>query len=661
MGSLGGRYPPLAKLHRKSACGATPMKTTYKTLLLGELAEIDDEFRTTLLQERYPVEILQVKKPEIFRSAIEDPDIDLIVIDIAPYGLEVLDIVMEKAPMRPLIMIGDVKNVDVLLEARKRGMPVSMLRVENLAANKELLLLEIRTAIEQLAEPPSMKYITVASLMRYAQYHNVHQPFFVVDLNGRLIYFNQAAESLIEQLHGHKPALGESSKRFLLTDTPEKFNDYLKRAYGGEEFRIECTFEALKEDEKYRQLLYQPVRTETQEIVAVSIDCINIAARRQAAEKLARREEALWKYFEFVPLPLMVIRDDLIVERGNPAFCNLLRFNKDRVLRGENIIDFVYHTDRVRIRDAFEKLFTAETGHFQREHRYCREDGTVVWVKQIGFVIEHTESGHRSALIIAVDVMRRKEAERHRQQFMRMSAIGELAGGVAHDFNNILAIISALSFQLQDELVSDGMDELVFYTEKMIQAVERGSALTHQLLHSSLTDQVEKETIDLNAHLGEIYELFTEVLGDTINLDIHLAPYPLLIQPGKGQIDQITMNFVVNARDAMPDGGTLRITTSRIHVNAEASQHADLPSGDWARFEFSDDGIGMDNETQQHIFEPFYTTKSPDQGTGMGLATVLRIVDNMGGKIYVESELGQGTTFTIYVPIVEQPWDVLHA
>src|SRR5690606_8524867 len=100
-------------------------------------------------------------------------------------------------------------------------------------------------------------------------------------------------------------------------------------------------------------------------------------------------------------------------------------------------------------------------------------------------------------------------------------------------------------------------------------------------------------------------ELFTEVLGDTIKLDIHLAPYPLLIQPGKGQIDQITMNFVVNARDAMPDGGTLRITTSRIHVNAEAAQHENLPAGDWAKFEFSDDGVGMDNETQQHIFEPF--------------------------------------------------------
>lgn len=631
------------------------MKRTYKTLILGELAEIDDAFNAALLQERHPVELIEVKKIEHFREAIQDPDIDLIVIDIVPYGLDMLEIVMEKAPMRSMIMVGDIRHVDVLLEAQKRGMQLSMIRVESATENQELLLLEIRNAIEQLAEPPSMKYITVASLMRYAQYHNVHQPFLVADMNGRLIYFNHAADSLIEQLHGHKPRLGDSSARFFLSDKLETFSGYLDRAYSGEEFKAEYTFEVLDEAEKYREILYQPVRTEAQDVIAVSMDCINVGARQKAHEKLVRREEALWTYFELVPLPLIVIHDDLVVERGNPAFLNLLQLNSARVLHGENICDFVYPDDQDAVRNAFERLFSAETNYFQGEHRYCNEDGTIVWVKHIGFAIDHAEGEHRSALIIAVDVTARKEAEDQRQQFVRMNAIGELASGVAHDFNNILAIVGAISHLLKEELANSGFDELVVYTDKMIQAVDRGSSLTHQLLSFSQDERIEQEIIDLNSHVCDIYELLSEALGDNIKLEIRLDPDPLLIQLGKGQIDQITMNFVVNARDAMPGGGTLRITTSRIHVHAaEAAPREDLPVGDWAMFTFSDEGTGMDRETKRRIFEPFYTTKAPGKGTGMGLATISRIVDRMGGKVYVDSEPGQGTTFTLYLPIAEQ-------
>ncbi len=631
------------------------MTKLYKVLVLGELVEIDDNFSDRLSREHYSVKLITVKDIDEFRRAIKDPDIDIIVIDIDPYGLAVLDAVMEKTPMRPMIIVGDAEHVNVLLEAKKIGMQRTIIRVEDLVANKSLLLWEINTVLKQLAEPPTMKYITVDNLMRYAQYHNVHEPLFVVDMNGRLIYFNQAGNSLIHSLEGRDANIGDSQERFLLAETLEKFDAHLTRAFLGEEFRVEQVFESLGEVEKYREILYQPVSTPEQGVVAVSIACRNVRARHLGAEKFERREEELWSYFELVPLPLVFINADLVVEHSNSTYQDLLGIEAGQSIQGKKIDDFVVSEDQAELNTLVQRVLNSELSYFQGKHRYRNHDDSIVWVDHIGFAIEDSTGDQRSLLLIAVDVTRKKEAEERDNQSQRMKAIGELAGGVAHDINNVLAIVSAIGHLLKEELEELDLDGLAGDADKMLQAVQRGAALTHQLLSFKQDEQIAQEVIELNSQMADIRELLVEALGKNVKLDFDLEPNALSIELGIGQFEQITMNFVVNARDAMKDGGTLRITTRATHVRSpQTSPRVDLPPGNWAMIEFVDTGTGMDAETQRHVFEPFYTTKAPGDGTGMGLATVYRVVENMGGKIYLDSAPGKGTTFTLYIPVSEK-------
>ncbi|MFU8802651.1 MAG: ATP-binding protein [Bradymonadaceae bacterium] len=633
-------------------------KRTFTALVLGEVSEIDDEFRSKLSREQYRVEIRRADDFPGFREAVNDPHVDLVITDVVPHGLDVVDVVMEKSPMRQVIILGDPDHTDVILQAKRRGLQLSVVRLDDPHTNKELLLLEIKTVIEQLAEPPSMKYVTVGSLIRHAQFHNVDQPFFIVDRHRRLLYFNQNGRELTKELHGRPAGLGDPPRAYFLDDTLEEFENHLERALLGEELEVEHVFDALGEHQEHRQAVYRPVHTKDEGVIAVSIALKNIGPRRVAEDRLEQHGQTLWKHFERLPLPLIVIGADLRVQQWNQAFQELLGFEIDRALTGEDIDKFVYPEDQESVREALAQLFSGGLDYFLGEHRYCDDEGIPVWVNHIGFAIDEEVDTERSALLIAVDVTDRKEAELRAEQALRINAVGELAGGVAHDFNNLLTIISNISQLLGMKLTERGDDDLVEDLNRIDQAVERATSLTRQLLTFSLREEIELEVIDLNSHLRGIHELLEGVVGEHIALDIDLAPNLAPVDIGKGQIDQITMNLTVNARDAMPDGGRLRITTSQMRFSSDDSRpRVDLPPGHWVVLEFSDTGVGMNRETRRRLFEPFFTTKGPGKGTGLGLATVYRIVKKIEGRIYVDSKPGEGTTFTIYIPASAREFD----
>ncbi|MBA2664684.1 MAG: PAS domain-containing protein [Bradymonadaceae bacterium] len=633
-------------------------KYKYKALVLGELPEMDDDFGRTLSEEFYPIEIVRVHELPDFREAIEDPDIDVILVDIVPFGLEVLNVVMETAPMRPIIMVCDPEHLDVILESKRRGLELSVVRGEKPEINKERLLLEIKTVIEQFAEPPSMRYITVVNLMRYAQFHNVYQPFFIVDRHHRLLYINKAGLDLTGSLRGRPPKLGDPPQTFFLDDTLEEFEDHLGQAIRGEEFEVEHTFESLGEHEQHIEALYRPVRTKERGVIGVTIACKNIGPLRLAEERLEQVGQTLWKYFALVPLPLIILEEDLSVERWNPAFLKLLGLESDPSLAGERIDKFIHPDEREAFRAELNRLFSGDKDYFLREQRYSTDKGAPLWVSQIGFAIDKKIGQERRVLLIAVDVTARKLAEERAEQTQRMNALGELASGVAHDFNNILTVIGSVAQLLSLALTEKGEEELAGYVEKIDNAVQRATALTNQLVTFGQKEDSEQEVIDLNAHLRGIRELLIDVLGKGIDLEIDLAPRLSPIEIDKGQIDQITMNLTVNARDAMPDGGRLRIKTSQIKFGPrEIPPRLDLPPGDWVVLQVSDTGVGMNRETRQRLFEPFFTTKDLGKGTGLGLATVYRVVTKMNGKIYVDTKPGEGTTFTIYIPASERELD----
>ena len=622
-----------------------PMRT-YKALILGELGEIDDIFALQHFQEDFPITTIKVDELAEFEATISDPEIDLVLIDARPHGLDALEAVLRSPPMRPVIMVADPDHADVILEAKDRGLDRYLIRLDDHQRNIDLLSREISSVLRQLVEPPAMEHPTVDHLFRFAQYHNVRQPFFVVGLHRRLLYINKAGIDLIEVLHGRCPEIGDDTGAFFLDDTSAKFHAHLDRAFDGETVEVAQFFEALPAGAQDRQVLYQPVRQSDAGVVAVSIACKDVGARRRAEERLEYQRKILWRYFDSAPLPLSVVNDDLTIERCNQAFAELLGFEQTEPLRGRAIESLAHPDDREELCLGVERIFSGDDAYFQTEHRYCDRRDKSVWVNHIGYTLGEVDGNH-GALMVAVDVTRRREAELRAEQSMRMEAIGQLAGGVAHDFNNILAVVSAISHIMKTQLTELPDSALVEYLDKIEKAVESGTSLTRQLLGFSQKRSVDRERIDLNFQLRDLIPLLERAAGDDVEMRLRLQTDLAPIEIGKGQFDQVIMNLVVNARDAMPDGGVLSIRTYR----ASGSQAPpDLKNGDWVVLEVSDEGIGMDRETRRRAFDPFFTTKKPGEGTGMGLATVYRVVNSTGGKIYVDSSPGMGTKFTIYFP-----------
>jgi len=264
------------------------------------------------------------------------------------------------------------------------------------------------------------------------------------------------------------------------------------------------------------------------------------------------------------------------------------------------------------------------------------------------------KSGHiAGASVIARDITAQRKAEEHLRRAQKMDAVGRLAGGVAHDFNNILGIITACSELLRGRIASN--EDVSQYLANIHQAADRGAALTRQLLAFSRKSVVQPQVLDLNDRLKEVSKLLRPLMGDDVEIRI-LSKSPMtLIEIDPGHLDQVVINLAVNARDAMPRGGRLLLETNVVDLDESFSaQHGLMKAGRYVMLAVSDTGIGMDEPTRSRVFEPFFTTKERGKGTGLGLATVYGIVRQSGGQVWVYSEPEHGATFKIYFPSAEE-------
>jgi len=254
----------------------------------------------------------------------------------------------------------------------------------------------------------------------------------------------------------------------------------------------------------------------------------------------------------------------------------------------------------------------------------------------------------------------RKRLEENLRQSQKMEAIGRLAGGIAHDFNNLLTVILGYSDLMLRR--ASGNESLRRGAERIKQAGEQGARLIAQLLAFSRQQPLETWVLDLNKIVGSMEKLLGPVIGGSVTIEAKLSAEPSPVRIGQGQLEQVIMNLSVNARDAMPDGGTLILETALVHLDdVYALRNAGVKPGPHVMLALSDTGIGMDDKTMSQLFEPFFTTKEKGKGTGLGLATVYQIVQQSDGHVRVHSEVGKGSTFKVFWPRAEKTHEKTHA
>src|SRR6202041_2356534 len=254
--------------------------------------------------------------------------------------------------------------------------------------------------------------------------------------------------------------------------------------------------------------------------------------------------------------------------------------------------------------------------------------------------------------LIAEDITDRRQLEEQLRQAQKMDAVGRLAGGVAHDFNNLLMVINGYTEVLLEQLPhGSAMHNKV---ESIQQAADRAATLTRQLLAFSRKQLLELKVVDVNKVVGDMERLLRPLIGENIELVTRLSTQTGHTRADVSQLEQVIMNLVVNAKDAMPEGAKLTFQSADVMVGPAFSQHRFIQPGRYAVISVSDTGHGMDKETQTRIFEPFFTTKEKGKGTGLGLSTVYGIVKQSNGYVFAQTEVGAGTTFNVYLPRVEE-------
>ncbi|PSH03276.1 MAG: hypothetical protein CXZ00_13175 [Acidobacteria bacterium] len=476
-----------------------------------------------------------------------------------------------------------------------------------------------------------------------------------LDDNLKIVVFNEAAENVFGCPAWE--ALGTTINRFVPQQHFEKYAEHI-RNFGekGPSTRsrlIPCTATAVRSNGEQFPIEATTAQVQVSGQKLYTVILRDITERKRAEETQRESEARFQSIYEQVAVGIAQISLDGKILEVNPAMCRMLG-RQERDLVGISVQELSPPDDYRREAELVQALQGGDLSHIELEKRCAIPGGSLIWVNVNSSLVHDSSGSPLYRISIVQDVTERKKAEEQLKEAQKLEAIGRLAGGVAHDFNTLLNVMLGYSDMLLAELPPESpLRDSVMHIKN---SGMTGASLTKQLLAFSRKQSVAQEVMDLREVAFKLSPILGRLLRDDIELRVRCSDESCPVKVDPGQIQQLVLNLVANAGDAMPNGGRLNIEVKAVEADeAFVLQHPALKTGRYALLAISDTGSGMDTETVAHIFEPFFTTKEAGKGTGLGLATVYGIVKHTGGDIQVYSEVGVGTVFKIYLPLSAEP------
>ena len=474
-----------------------------------------------------------------------------------------------------------------------------------------------------------------------------------IDAGGVMRYVSPSAERVLGYGAEHLPA--QNIFAYVHPPDLDRFRAFFTRILRKPGFSAEEGYRFRRSDGSWADLWVVGTNLlHDSNIQGIVVNCRDVSAQTRAEKA---RVEAETRYRTLVEQLATITYIAKLGLHGewlyvSPQIEAILGFSPSEWLSEPGLwVSRVHPDDRRLVEETEEATFSGKP--FRAEYRMFRRDGKVIWVNDTAAVV-HDSDGNTLLHGVMVDVSERKQLETQLRQAQKMQAVGRLAGGIAHDFNNLLTVITGYAHSLL-ERDHPAEDEVRRSAERIGSAAARAAALTRQLLAFGRRQMLEPRVLNLNSVIAEMDKIMRRLVTENIEIVTKLGASLGSVKADPAQIEQVILNLVINARDAMPEGGVLTVETANLELDrGYADEHSTVRPGPYVMLAVSDTGMGMDADTQARIFEPFFTTKETGKGTGLGLSTVYGIVEQSEGYIWVYSEPGRGSSFKTYLPRVDQ-------